>query len=85
MILDDLLLEPLELPVDHDYNFNTVKEIEVTEEFLSLSLDTAECKNIESYDDCATREYIDTLLKECTCIPFNMILEENEVSNFESR
>ena len=70
--------------MDHDYNFNTFKEIEVTKDFLSLSLETAKYQNIESYDNCATREYIDTLLKECKCIPFNMILEENEVGNFKT-
>ena len=51
---------------------NTLKEIKVTENFLSLKKDVRDCQNDESYDDCKTKEYMDALLKACHCLPFNI-------------
>ena len=67
------------MPVDHDYNLNAVTEIEVTEDFLSLGIKTTECQNDESFEDCVTREYTSTLLQECKCLPFEILMMKNKV------
>ena len=65
-----------------EYNLDAIKEIKVTDSFLSLSQDVIECQNEESYDDCATKKYIDSVLDQCECVPFN-IRTTDEVKNFK--
>ena len=60
------------MTLDHDYNLNTVKEIQISEEFLTLDKDLVECQNEESHEDCATRKYLETIEKDCGCLPFNI-------------
>ena len=56
---------------------NTLKQIKVTEDFLSLKKDVRDCQNDESYDDCKTKEYMDALLKACHCLQFNIRSSNN--------
>ena len=37
-----------------DYNFNVLKQIEVTDSFLTLSQDARKCQNEEPYENCTT-------------------------------
>ena len=41
------------------------KEIFVTDSFLGLNENTRNCQNIETYNDCKTRLYVENLRKEC--------------------
>ena len=52
---------------------NNVKEVKVTDDFLTLDRSTIGCQNDESIDDCKTKEYIDSLIKQCKCLPYSMI------------
>ena len=61
-----------------DYNLNVLKEVEVTDSYLGLDLDIRKCQNEEPFDNCTTRQYINTIIQECGCLPLNMILS-NEV------
>ena len=47
-----------------------VKEIKVTESFLDLDKDVIKCQNKESFDQCKTRTYINSLNNQCGCLPF---------------
>jgi len=71
----------LKLKVGHEYNLNNVKEIEVTEDFLTLDKPIIKCQNDESLEDCKTRKYIDALNKKCKCLPF-AIRNDDEVTHY---
>ena len=63
----------------NEYNLNNVKEISVTEDFLTLDKTIIKCQNEESLQDCKTRKYINTMVDQCKCLPF-AIRNDNEVS-----
>ena len=71
-------LEPLQLKIGNEYNLNNVKEISVTDEFLTLDKTIINCQNEAPLDDCRTRKYVDTLIDQCKCLPFT-IKNNNEV------
>ena len=56
----------------NEYNLNNVKEISVTDDFLTLDKTIIKCQNEETLEDCKTRKYIDTMVKQCKCLPFNL-------------
>ena len=51
-----------------------MKEISVTESFMGLEKETKKCQDIETYDDCKTRIYIEHLRQECGCPPLSLRL-----------
>jgi len=62
-------IEPMELSLNMKHYFNVIKEISVTDSFLSLDKDIRGCQE-ESYDKCTTRKYMNTLMNKCQCLPF---------------
>ena len=52
-----------------EYNFNVLKQIEVTDSFLSLHQDARKCQNEEPYENCTSRIYRKHVLKKCGCLP----------------
>ena len=73
------ILEPVHLVGEGEYNLNALKEIKSTESYLGLDEDVRECQNDEPQDNCTTRHYVDSLMQQCGCLPFNIRLsiEEN--------
>ena len=67
---------PVKLDGEGQYNINELKEIKVTESYLGLEQHVKGCQNNEPIQNCSTRTYIDTLFKECGCLPFNVRLSE---------
>ena len=65
--------------MENEYNLNNVKEISVTDAFLTLDKTIINCQNQESLQDCQTRKYMDTMVEQCKCLPF-AIRNEYEVS-----
>ena len=65
-----ILIEPLKLAVGKEYKLNNIKEIEVTDEFLTLNKDNIKCQNEESLVDCKTQQHLDAVLRHCKCLPF---------------
>ena len=65
-------LEPVKFVAEGEYNLHGLKEIEVSDSFLSLDKKVKECQNEEPHDNCTTRHYIDKLLKKCKCLPFDI-------------
>ena len=61
-----------------EYNLNVIKEIVVTNDFLGLDKDVTNCQNEETYDNCITRRFTNTIYKKCKCLPFGFNLS-NEV------
>ena len=55
-----------------NYRLTSVKEIKVTEEFMSLDLKTKNCQNETTLQDCQQAKYIKNLTLKCQCIPYNL-------------
>ena len=66
------LPEKLQLPGEGEYNLNNIIEINGTESYFGLDQDVRECQNDEPTENCTTRRYHDTMLRECGCLPFNI-------------
>ena len=58
---------------------NVIKEIKVTDSFLSMDKGVKGCQK-ESFDDCTTRKYMNALMSKCHCLPLQVI-QTNEVSS----
>ena len=67
-------LESVVLVGEGEYNLNVVKEIEVTDSYMGLDQDVRGCQNKETYNDCTTKVYIDTVIDTCGCLPFNIMI-----------
>ena len=74
-LMNDLYLtippDPLHLSLENEYNLNVLKEIEVSDDFLTIDENVRNCQNDETYDDCITEKYVHTILKNCRCIALN--------------
>ena len=55
-----------------EYNLNNVKEILPTVDFLTLDRNIIKCQIEESLNDCKTRQFQDTVVDQCGCLPFSM-------------
>ena len=71
-----MILDPVRLFGEGQYNLNNIKEIAVTDSFLGLDKDIRKCQNIETYDDCKTRLHVEHLRQECGCLPLSLRLYE---------
>ena len=55
-----------------EYNFNILKEIEVTDSFYELDKKVRKCqsyKGEDTYDICATRYFLEQMRLNCGCLP----------------
>ena len=52
-----------------EYNLNALKEIKVTDSYLELDQGTRECQMEEPFYNCTTRHLVETIFKECGCLP----------------
>ena len=59
------------------YNLNALKEIKVTESYLGLDIEDRSCQNEEAVEECTTRQYIETLLHKCACLPLKIAIGRN--------
>ena len=77
--------EALKLTGEGSYALTSVKEIQATEEFLGLDIETRKCQTEEIFEDCTTRKYLDQLEQKCGCVPYNIrnFTKDNQV-NFSS-
>ena len=53
------------------YNL-VLRETRVTDSFLDFDLEVRGCQNEESVQNCTTRQYINTIVEKCNCIPLNL-------------
>ncbi len=64
------LLDPVTLTGEGQYNFNSIKQIDVTESFLGIDQEFTKCQNKEPLDDCMTNNYFIEVKKKCKCLPY---------------
>ena len=67
--------EQLTLHGDGEYNIENIRDIKVTDSYLGLDKTDRNCQNEESYYNCTTQIYMDTVLQKCKCLPLNMRLK----------
>ena len=58
-ILNFSYLDPVEIFEEGQYNLNNLKEITVTDSFMGLDRETRNCQDVEAYDDCKTKSYVE--------------------------
>ena len=68
------LLDPVRLFGEGQYNLHSMKEIKVTDSFLSLDSDARNCQNVETYNDCNTRLHLENVWQKCGCLPLSLRL-----------
>ena len=70
--LQTIFVETVEFVGEGEYNLDVLKEIRVTDSYLGLDQEDRGCQNDEPLQNCTTRQYHDTVLEECGCLPFYM-------------
>ena len=75
-----IFLEPVQLIGEGEYNLNILNEIKITESYMGLDQNFRKCQNKESFDSCTTKEYHDSVLDHCGCLPFNIRLSNKVIS-----
>ena len=63
--------EPVKIIGEGLYNLNDLKEIVATDSFLGMDEEKRKCQNEEPHV-CTTRQYVNTYLEECGCLPLSM-------------
>ena len=71
-----LILDPVKLFGEGQYNLLSLKEIAVTDSFMGLDSDARNCQNIETIDDCNTRLHVNNYRRQCGCLPLSLKLSE---------
>ena len=65
------IIEPLKLSLDMEHYLNVIKEISVTDSFLSSNELMKGCQE-ESTDECTARKYRKSFLNQCNCLPLQL-------------
>ena len=55
-----------------NYALTDIKEVDTTEAFLKLDEEIKDCQNVETYQECQTRDYIKMGLEKCNCTPYEL-------------
>ena len=74
-----IFVEPVTIIGEGEYNLDSLIEIKVKDSFFNLDQDIIGCQNDEELTNCTTRHYIDTLINECGCLPFNIRLNDQVI------
>ena len=80
-----MILDPVSLFGEGQYNLHSMKEISVTDSFMRLDGDTIQCQNVETYDDCKTRLHVRQLRQECGCLPLSLRLSQEVKLKYQVR
>ena len=68
--------EPIKMIGEGEYNLDTLKEIKVTDSYLGLDQHIKECQNEEAFYACTTRNFKESALEKCGCLPLSLILNK---------
>ena len=60
-----------------EFNLDVLKEIKATKSYMGMDQGVINCHN-EPFQSCTTRQYKDSILRKCYCLPINIKLT-NEV------
>ena len=69
--------ETVKLVGEGEYNLNVLKQIKVTDSFLKMNEDVKGCQDKEPLHNCTTRQYVDSTIKTCGCLPLNMRINDD--------
>ena len=69
------MTDSLKLSPEWEYNLNVIKHITGTDDFLNLD-DSAKGCQMEPYDSCTTRSYVERVIGKCGCLPLSMRYDE---------
>ena len=61
---------PISVYGEGTYSLTGVKEMKTTAEYLGLGEDIRKCQNREPFEECTTRNYIDSTVRKCNCVPY---------------
>ena len=75
-----LNLEPVKLTGEGEYNINVITEIKATESYLGMDQDITKCQKEEPLYNCTTRIYLQSILRNCGCLPLRFQMLKNEVN-----
>ena len=67
-----LILDPVTLSGEGEYNLNILKEVKVTDSFMGLDANVRGCQNEEHYVECTTNNYIQDMRQQCGCLPLSI-------------
>ena len=76
MLMKHLSSDPVRLVGEFQFNLQSLKELKVSDSFLTRDVDSRKCQNIETYNDCETRLYIKNMTQECGCLPLSHIMSQ---------
>ena len=65
-----------------EYNLNVLTAIETTNSYLELDKEVRKCQNEEPFQNCTSRQYKDTILGQCGCLPFYMKLSKQVAQKY---
>ena len=51
-----------------------MKQVEVTDDFLGLDESDIGCHKDKTYNECITKQYVGSIVENCECLPFSMII-----------
>ena len=71
----------MKLTGEGEYNLNELKVIEVTDSFLAMDQEDRKCQSNEPILNCTTKKYMEELVKQCRCLPFNTRLSDQVVTS----
>ena len=63
---------PIQVYGEGNYAISVVKEIKVTYEYLGMDENVRNCQSIEPFENCTTRQYLESVQRECNCIPYGL-------------
>ena len=69
-------LDPVRLDGEFQFNLQSLKEVSVTDSFLGLDVHSRKCQNVETFNDCKTKLYIEKMMQKCGCLPLSHIMSE---------
>ena len=67
----------MKLQLGYEYKLDSISEIKVSNSFLGISEDDRGCLNDEKHKNCTTRYFVETALKLCHCLPFQIRTTDN--------
>ena len=72
--------EPIKVYGEATLAISSVKDMIVTDDFLGLDESARKCQNREAFENCTTRQYLETVKRQCNCVPY--ALNANSVRQF---
>ena len=69
-------LVPIRMHGEGSYQLTSVKDVQVTQEFLSLNIKDRKCQHDTTLDGCRTKMYLAKMRNICHCFPFSIWTQE---------